>query len=211
MLQSSAYAPLTTTLVLASHNAGKLREIRALLEPIGLRVIDAGAAGVDEPEETAHSFTGNAELKARHSAAHTKLCALADDSGLVVPDLGGDPGIYSARWAGLEKNFTLAMHKVEHALIAAGKTPHGTPAYFACALALAWPSGDCITVEGTVHGTLCFPARGARGFGYDPIFTAHTMEKTFGEIDPDHKHAISHRADAFTKLLTALRSERLLP
>ncbi len=204
------FPALTDPLVLASHNAGKLREIRALLEPLGLRVIDAGEAAITEPEETEDSFTGNAELKARHSAVHSGKTALADDSGLVVPALDGAPGIYSARWAGEDKNFTAAMQRVEKELRAKGHTPTGTPAYFVCALSLAWPSGEQLSVEGTVHGTLRFPPCGEKGFGYDPIFVATGMQQSFAEIDPEHKHAISHRADAFAKLLSALKTERLV-
>lgn len=208
---SSDTFTLSHPVVLASHNAGKLREIRALLEPLGLRVIDAATAGVDEPEETETSFIGNARLKSLHSARHTGSCALSDDSGLVVPAIGGDPGIYSARWAGEQKDFAHAAAKVEQKISESGLTPHGTLAYFVCALSLAWPNGRTIDVEGTVHGSLCFPARGTRGFGYDPIFIAKGHDVTFGEMEPELKHSISHRADAFNKLLAALRAERLIP
>jgi len=205
------FAPLTPTMVLASHNAGKLREIRALLEPLGLRVIDAGEAGVDEPEETGITFIANAELKARYSASKTGLCALADDSGLVVDGLGGAPGIYSARWAGEKKDFTMAMHRVHEELLHAGVEPRGAKAHFVCALSIAWPGGTCLSVQGEVHGSLSFPPRGDKGFGYDPIFVASGMGQTFAEIDPAAKHAMSHRADAFTKLTGALAQYHLLP
>lgn len=208
---SDSYKPLTSTIVLASHNAGKLKEIRALLEPLGLQVIDAGEAGVDEPEETGSTFIENAELKARYSAIKTGKCALADDSGLVVPALGGDPGIYSARWAGEAKDFNYAMARVEEALKKNEVGPDGADAQFVCALSLAWPDGTCLSVQGTVQGTLCFPARGLRGFGYDPIFVAAGMNESFGEIDPVTKHAISHRADAFKQLCDALIAHQLLP
>lgn len=205
------FSPLTPTMVLASHNAGKLREIRALLEPLGLRVIDAGEAGVDEPEETGVTFIENAELKARYSAQRTGLCALADDSGLAVDALAGAPGIYSARWAGPKKDFIMAMHRVHEELLAIGAEPRDAKAHFVCALSIAWPGGTCLSVQGEVHGTLSFPPRGTQGFGYDPIFTASGMRETFGEIDPIAKHAISHRADAFTKLTAALVQYHLLP
>jgi XTP/dITP diphosphohydrolase len=201
---------LTPQLVLASHNKGKLVEIRELLKPYGLDVIDAATAGVDEPEETGISFIENAELKARHSAQHTGLCALADDSGLVVNGLDGMPGIYSARWAGAQKDFSAAMQKVEKALIEKGQTPSGAGAYFACALSLSWPDGHCISLLGKVHGTLQFPPRGLHGFGYDPIFVAQGKTITFGEMDPQEKHAISHRADAFLQLISQLAKQGLL-
>lgn len=206
-----SYAPVSGTIVLASHNAGKLKEIRALLEPLGLQVIDAAAAGVDEPEETGTTFIENAELKARYSAERTGKCALSDDSGLVVPALGGAPGIYSARWAGPEKDFTMAMHRVHEELLQAGVEPRGVDAEFLCALSLAWPDGTCLSVEGKVQGTLRFPPAGTRGFGYDPIFVAAGMDETFAEIDPATKHAISHRADAFKQLCDALVEHHLLP
>lgn len=205
------YAPVSSTVVLASHNAGKLKEIRALLEPLGLKVIDAAQAGVDEPEETGSTFIENAELKARYSAVRTSKCALADDSGLVVPALGGAPGIYSARWAGPEKDFNAAMHRVHEELLKTGVEPRGVDAEFVCALSLAWPNSTCLTVEGRVQGTLRFPPAGTRGFGYDPIFVAAGMDETFAEIDPATKHAISHRADAFKKLCDALIERQLLP
>jgi XTP/dITP diphosphohydrolase len=184
-------------LVIASHNDGKVREIRALLAPYGADVVSAGALGLPEPEETQNSFIGNALLKAHAAASAAGIAALADDSGLAVTALGGDPGIYSARWAGPSKDFALAMQTVEDRL--AGNSDRS--AKFVCALALAWPDGHAETVEGTVSGELVWPPRGRRGFGYDPIFRPAGHEITFGEMDPAVKHEISHRADAFRQLV----------
>lgn len=191
--------PRGATLVVASHNAGKVREISELLAPFGLVVKSAAVLGLDEPEETGTTFTANAELKARTAAEAANLPALADDSGLEVTALGGAPGIYSARWAGNARDFGAAMERVRREMATSGNAD--TSARFVCALTLAWPDGHMETVEGEVHGHLTFPPRGARGFGYDPIFVADGMTQTFGEIDPDAKHAISHRADAFAKLV----------
>lgn len=191
-------------LVIASHNQGKIREIGELLSPFSVTCISAGALGLPEPEETGSTFVANAELKARAAAQGAQLPALADDSGLVVPALGGAPGVVSARWAGPDKDFRFAMHRVETELAAVGcGDPEDSRAYFACALTLAWPDGHVETVEGFVHGHLIFPPRGERGFGYDPIFLADGRQITFGEMDPDEKHRISHRADAFRKLVAA--------
>ncbi len=184
-------------LVIASHNPGKVAEIRALLAPFGADIVSAGELGLPEPDETGRTFMENAELKALASAKGANLPALADDSGLAVHGLGGDPGIYSARWAGPGKDFGLAMKKVEQAL---GDNPDRT-AHFACALSLAWPDGHRETVEGAVYGTLTFPPRGDKGFGYDPIFVPDGHGETFGEADPDWKHSVSHRAAAFRKLV----------
>ena len=184
-------------LVIASHNPGKVAEIRALLAPFGADAVSAGELGLPEPDETGATFLENAELKALASAAGANLPALADDSGLAVHGLGDDPGIYSARWAGPGKDFGLAMKKVEEAL---GDNPDRT-AHFACALSLAWPDGHTETVEGAVYGRLTFPPRGGNGFGYDPIFVPDGRDETFGEADPAWKHSVSHRADAFRKLV----------
>ncbi|MFD1624663.1 RdgB/HAM1 family non-canonical purine NTP pyrophosphatase [Azospirillum griseum] len=184
------------TLVIASHNAGKVREIAELLGPYAARFTTAGALGLPEPEETGDSFVANAELKARAAAAAGHV-ALADDSGLVVPALNGDPGIYSARWAGPTKDFALAMRKVEDGLV--GQTDRS--AYFVCALSLAWPDGHVETVEGRCYGTLVWPPQGLHGFGYDPMFRPDGHSLTFGEMDPAAKHAMSHRADAFAQLV----------
>jgi XTP/dITP diphosphohydrolase len=186
-------------LVIASHNAGKVREIGALVAPYGLDVVAAGALGLAEPEETGASFLDNARLKAHAAAAAAGLPALADDSGLCVDALGGAPGIHSARWGGAAKDFALAMRKVEAAL--AGHADRR--AHFVCALALAWPDGHCEAFEGFVHGKLVWPPRGDHGFGYDPIFVADGHDRTFGEMAPADKDAISHRAAAFAKLVTA--------
>lgn len=190
-------------LVIASHNRGKVREIAALLEPYRVHAGSAGDYGVPEPEETEATFVGNAALKARFVAAATGLPALSDDSGLVVPALGGAPGIHSARWGGPNRDFALAMRKVEDALAAQADAAADRRAFFVCALSLGWPDGECATFEGTVHGTLVWPPRGARGFGYDPMFVPDGHATTFGEMDPDAKHAISHRADAFSKFIAA--------
>ncbi len=191
-------------LVIASHNAGKVREIGELLAPYSVEVVSAGELGLDEPEETGATFAENAELKARAAALASGLPALADDSGLAVTALGGDPGIYSARWAGPEKDFGHAMQKVEDAL--AGEDDRS--AAFICALSVCWPADGTSdlhieTFEGRVDGALVWPPRGDRGFGYDPVFVPVGGEMTFGEMAPDAKHAISHRADAFAKLTAA--------
>jgi XTP/dITP diphosphohydrolase len=186
-------------LVIASHNRGKVGEIGDLLRPLRVEVLSAGDLGLSEPWETGGTFIANAELKAIAATQGSGLPALADDSGLVVPALGGAPGVLSARWAGPEKNFRLAMRLVEGAL--AGT--RDCRAHFACALVLAWPDGHRESFEGVVHGRLVFPPRGERGFGYDPIFMADGRDMTFGEMDPQEKHSISHRADAFRKLVAA--------
>ena len=185
-------------LVIASHNPGKVEEIAALLAPFGTQIVAASELGLDEPEETGESFRENAELKARAAAGATGLPALADDSGLVVPALGGAPGIHSARWAGESRDFRAAMERVEQDLGDADRR-----AWFACVLALCWPDGECQTFEGRVNGTLVWPPRGRRGFGYDAMFVPDGGAVTFGEMDPDAKHRISHRADAFRKLVQA--------
>lgn len=190
-------------LVIASHNEGKVREIRALLAPYGIEPVSAGMLGLPEPEETGTSFAANAELKARASADLSGFPALADDSGLCVEALGGDPGIFSARWAGPDKDFALAMRLVEEHLERAGPEA-GRDAHFVCALSLCWPDGHIETFEGRVDGTLVWPPRGKRGFGYDPMFQPLGHEISFGEMDPEAKHAMSHRADAFRKLVAAI-------
>jgi XTP/dITP diphosphohydrolase len=190
-------------LVIASHNKGKLVEIAALLGPYGIDTVSAAALDVPEPEETGTSFAANAELKARFSADLTGLPALADDSGLCVEALGGDPGIFSARWAGESKDFGLAMELVEKNLAARGDDV-GRDAHFVCALSLCWPDGHVVTVEGRVDGHLVWPPRGANGFGYDAMFVPHGHKLSFGEVDPTAKHAMSHRADAFRKLVAAV-------
>ena len=192
--------PLGERLVIASHNAGKVKEIAVLLEPFGLSVVSAGELGLPEPEETGETFAANAILKAEAAARAANLTALADDSGLAVTALDGEPGIYSARWAGPERDFGAAMQKVEEAL--AGKADRS--AYFICVLALAWPDGRSVTIEGRIDGTLVWPPRGNHGFGYDPMFQPEGQTQTFGEIEPVTKHGMSHRARAFKALVAAL-------
>jgi XTP/dITP diphosphohydrolase len=186
-------------LVIASHNPGKVEEIAELLAPFGIETVSAAALGLPEPEETGDSFEANAALKARASAEGTGLPALADDSGLVVPALGGAPGIYSARWAGTTKDFPMAMARVNREL--GDKDPS---AHFVAVLALAWPDGDIALFRGEVAGSLVWPPRGDRGFGYDPMFLPEGGgAETFGEMDATWKHGISHRARAFAKLAAA--------
>ncbi len=186
-------------LVIATHNPGKLREIADLLAPFGIAVLSAGDLGLPEPEETETSFLGNARLKALAAAQASGFPALADDSGLVVPALGGDPGIYSARWAGPNKDFGTAMARVLDGL-AAQRDRRGS---FVCALALGYPDGSCDAFEGRIEGEIVDAPRGSLGFGYDPIFRPLGYDETFGEMDPQRKHAISHRALAFRQLLAA--------
>ena len=186
-------------LVIASHNPGKAREIAELLAPYGVAVTMAGALGLAEPEETGATFADNARIKALAAAKGSGLPSLADDSGLEVQALGGRPGVESARLAGPAKDFALAMRKIEDEL----KGARDRRANFICALALCWPDGECAAFEGRVDGTLVWPPRGTLGFGYDPVFVAHGHAITFGEMAPEKKHAISHRADAFRKLVAA--------
>jgi len=188
-------------LVVATHNTGKARELAEILDG-RFELVTAGALGLPEPDETEQTFVGNALLKARAAAEASGLIAIADDSGLSVTALDGQPGIYSARWAGPERDFALAMQKVEERL--AETEGDDLSAWFTCALAVAWPGGPAVVVEGRVDGTLTFPPRGTRGFGYDPIFTPQGHKETFGEMDPASKDRMSHRAHAFAKLKAAL-------
>ncbi len=194
-------------LVIATHNEGKLREIRDLLAPFDIECVGAAELGLPEPEEIGNSFVYNAELKAREAADLSGLPALADDSGISVDALHGLPGIFSARWAEDEegrRDFGRAMERVWREVEAAGEEA-GRDAHFTCALALAWPdNGQAELFEGKVFGTLVWPPRGEKGFGYDPMFVPTGHDKTFGEFEPDEKHAISHRAEAFRKLVEAL-------
>ena len=190
-------------LVIASHNQGKVREIAELLGPHGIEPVSAGALGLPEPDETGTTFIANAELKALQAADLSGLPALADDSGLCVEALGGEPGIFSARWAGPDKDFNLAMRLVQDAVTAKGPEA-GRNAHFMCALALAWPDGHVEAFEGRVDGVLVWPPRGTQGFGYDPMFQPIGHSVTFGEMEPGAKHAMSHRADAFAKLVAAV-------
>ena len=189
-------------LIVASHNPGKVREIGDLLAPFGVTPVSAASLSLPEPVEDGDSFTANAEIKALAAATAAGMPALADDSGLVVPALDGAPGIYSARWSGPAKDFSLAMQRVIGELGVKDNSAH-----FVCALTLAWPDGHCETFEGTVHGTLTWPMRGDRGFGYDPIFIPAGHAITFAEMDPAEKHAMSHRADAFRQLIRACFSQ----
>lgn len=191
-------------LVIASHNEGKVREIAELLGPYGIEPVSAADLDLPEPEETGVSFIDNAELKARLAADLSGLPALADDSGLCVDALEGDPGIFSARWAGETKDFRVAMERVHQQMLA--KDPEaGRDAHFVCALAVCWPEdGQGELFEGRIDGTLVWPPRGDQGFGYDPMFQPAGYDLTFGEMDQGEKHAISHRADAFRKLVAAL-------
>lgn len=188
-------------IVVASHNKGKVREIADLLRPYDIEPVSAGELDLPEPEETESTFTGNALLKAQAAAQAAGMPALADDSGYAVAALNGDPGIYSARWAGPERDFGLAMRKVEDALRASGSDDRS--ARFICALALVWPDGEEVVFEGSVSGIQVWPPRGDRGFGYDPIFVPEGHDITFAEMEPDAKHGLSHRADAFRQLLDA--------
>jgi len=184
-------------LLIASHNAGKVREMADLLRPYGLELVAAAKLGLPEPPEDGTSFAENARIKATAAARSAGLVALADDSGLEVEALNGAPGIYSARWAGRDKDFAAAMRRVAQEVIAADAWRGGPRANFAAALALARPDGEAAIFEGRVFGHLVWPPRGEGGFGYDPMFVADGETLTFGEMDPDAKHQISHRARAF--------------
>ena len=188
-------------LVAATHNPGKAREIEALLDG-NYRIVTAGSLNLPEPDETESTFVGNAMLKARHAAEASGEVSLADDSGLSVAARDGAPGIFSARWAGPGKDFALAMKKVEERLEEVGATDRR--AWFTSALAVAWPDGPCVVVEGRIDGELVFPPRGDGGHGYDPIFMPEGSDKTFAEMEDAEKDAISHRARAFARLKAAL-------
>ena len=188
-------------LVVASHNPGKVKEIGELIAPFGIETLGAAQLGLAEPEETGTSFAENALLKAEAAMRASHLPALADDSGLCVAALDGAPGIHSARWAGPQKDFRLAMLRVEEELEKTGS--HDSRAHFVCALALAAPEAESEIFEGRVFGSLIFPPRGRKGFGYDPIFVPEGHRFTFGEMEPQTKHAISHRARAFAKFVAS--------
>ena len=187
-------------LVLATHNPGKYRENADLLKPYGLEVLSAGDLGLPEPEETGSTFKENALLKARAACEATGVAAIADDSGLAAPALGGQPGIHSARWAGPGRDFAVAMERLNREL---GETPDRR-GIFVCNLSVVWPDGATASFEGRLEGRLVWPPRGDRGFGYDPMFQPQGFGITFGEMDPDKKHAMSHRALAFAQLSAAL-------
>ena len=208
--RASGRGRLTGRLVIATHNAGKLREFEELLRPFDLSLLGAAALGLEEPEETGSTFRGNAILKAQAAARASRFVALADDSGLCVDALDGAPGVYSARWAGATKDFGAAMARVERELEAHAAPPPWRAA-FVSVLALAWPDGAVETFEGRVDGSLVFPPRGTAGFGYDPIFRPDGHDRTFGEMSSHEKHgvpvdgslALSHRARAFQKFAHA--------
>ena len=194
-------------LVIATHNAGKLKEIQALLAPYGIECLSAGALGLAEPAETGTTFIENALIKARAAAEASQLPALADDSGLCVDALNGAPGVYTADWAeadvfegGPRRDWYMAMGKVEGKLAELGPDAPRS-CHFACVLAIAWPDGTHAVYEGRARGSLTWPPRGTLGFGYDPVFVPEGDSRTFAELDPAEKHAISHRADAFAKLV----------
>ncbi len=191
--------PAGSRLVLASHNRGKLAEMADLMRPFGIELVSAGELGLPEPEETALDFYGNARLKAAAAASGSSLPSLADDSGFCVAALGGAPGVFSARWAGPEKDFAAAMEKVNRE-----RAGHAeTRAWFVCVLSLAWPDGQSASFFGRVEGRIAWPPRGTFGFGYDPMFVPLGAELTFGEMDPAEKHATSHRARAMAQLVKA--------
>lgn len=200
MPMPTPHAAAFDRLVIASHNQGKVKEIHEMLAPLHISVMSASEARVDEPEETGATFEANAVLKAEHCCHATSLPSLADDSGLVVPAIGGAPGIYSARWAGPDKDFRAAFERIRLEL---GDKPKD--AYFICVLALAMPGAQTLAFEGRIDGTLTFPPRGDRGFGYDPIFIPKGHDVTFGELDPNIKNGISHRARAFARFLDYLQ------
>jgi XTP/dITP diphosphohydrolase len=206
---------LTGPVVIATHNPGKLVEIRELLAPYGIAAQSAGELGLSEPKETGRTFAENAALKAIAAAKATDCSAFADDSGLVVDALGGEPGIQSARWAGPDKDFRFAMNKIQTLLVERGaRTPAQRCAHFIAALCLAWPDGHVEQFEGRVDGVAVWPPRGDKGFGYDPLFLPDGFDRTFGQMSAEEKHGLppkgkglSHRARAFVKLADAcLRS-----
>jgi XTP/dITP diphosphohydrolase len=214
---TSDIRPLTSdTLVIATHNPGKLAEMRELLAPYGIAAISAGELALAEPDENGMTFTDNSRIKATAAAAVAQLPALADDSGLVVEALDGAPGIHSARWAGSDRNFHRAMETIERQLRARGAiTPERRRAHFVSALCLAWPDGHAEEFEARVAGTLVWPPRGDRGFGYDPMFLPDGQQRTFGEMSSEEKHGLpprgkglSHRARAFVKLAEACLERR---
>ena len=207
---------ITGKLVIATHNPGKLNEMRELLEPHGIEAVSAGELGLGEPEETGDSFCANARIKAIAAAQAASLPAFADDSGLVVDALDGAPGIHSARWAGADRNFARAMGEIDARLRGRGATaPTDRTAHFISALCVAWPEGDFEEFEGRVDGVLVWPPRGDQGFGYDPMFLPDGHARTFGEMSSEEKHelpprgkGLSHRARAFFKLAEACLEKR---
>jgi XTP/dITP diphosphohydrolase len=210
-MPSQRHRPIAGRLVIATHNPGKLREMRELLAPYGVEAIAAGDLGLGEPEETGSGFRENAHIKAAAAANATQLPAFADDSGLVVDALGGAPGIHSARWAGADKDFARAMGEIDDRLRGRGATtPADRTAHFISALCVAWPDGHAEEFEGRIDGVLVWPPRGEEGFGYDPMFLPAGHDRTFGEMTSEEKHGLppggrglSHRARAFRKLAEA--------
>jgi XTP/dITP diphosphohydrolase len=202
---------LTGPLVIATHNPGKLKELRELLAPYGIAAQSAGELGLPEPEETGSTFAANARIKAMAAATAARQVAFADDSGLAVEALGGEPGIHSARWAGPDKDFPAAMSRVNTLMCERGATaPQQRRAQFVAALCLAWPDGHTEEFEGRVDGVIVWPPRGDKGFGYDPLFLPDGFDRTFGEMSAEEKHGLppqgrglSHRARAFMKLADA--------
>jgi XTP/dITP diphosphohydrolase len=211
-MPSQRHRPIAGRLVIATHNLGKLREMRELLAPYGVEAVAAGELGLGEPEETGASFGENAHIKAAAATEAAQLPAFADDSGLVVDALGGAPGIHSARWAGADKNFARAMGEIDTKLRGIGATaPPDRTAHFISALCVAWPDGHTEEFEGRIDGVLVWPPRGDKGFGYDPMFLPAGYDRTFGEMTSEEKHGLppggrglSHRARAFRKLAEAL-------
>jgi XTP/dITP diphosphohydrolase len=213
---SVLHRPLSGRLVIATHNAGKLAELRELLAPYGIDATSAGELGLAEPEETGMTFRANAHIKAEAAAQASGMPAFADDSGLAVDALSGEPGIHSARWAGADRNFRRAMEMIEEKLRERGATtPQRRKAHFVSALSVAWPDGHAEEFEGRVDGTLVWPPRGDKGFGYDPIFLPEGHARTFGEMSSEEKHGLpprglglSHRARAFRKFAEACLERR---
>jgi XTP/dITP diphosphohydrolase len=211
-----AHRPIAGRLVIATHNPGKLAEMRDLLAVYGVEAISAGDLGLPEPEETGTSFRANARIKAEAAAKASNMPAFADDSGLTVDALNGDPGIYSARWAGPDKDFRFAMNKIQSLLVERGaKNADERRGHFVSALCVAWPDGHVEEFEATVDGTIVWPPRGTAGFGYDPLFKPDGHERTFGEMSAEEKHGLpprgaglSHRARAFLKLAEACLERR---
>jgi XTP/dITP diphosphohydrolase len=209
--QAPVHRRISGRIVIATHNPGKLREMRELLAPYGIEAVSAGDLGLSEPDETGTTFRANARIKAHAAAKAANLPAFADDSGLAVDELGGEPGIHSARWAGPDKNFPRAMQTVEDKLRECGATqPDRRKAHFVSALCVAWPDGHSEDFEARVDGTLVWPPRGTLGFGYDPMFLPDGHTRTFGEMSADEKHGLpprgkglSHRARAFVMLAEA--------
>ena len=209
--KTSDHRRLAGRVVIATHNPGKLAEMRELLAPYGVAAVPAGELGLPEPDETGTTFAANARIKAVAAAEASRLPAFADDSGLAVDALNGEPGIHSARWAGLSKDFAAAMQEVDRGLRERGATAPGQRhAHFVSALCVAWPDGHLEEFEARVDGTLIWPPRGTRGFGYDPMFLPDGFDRTFGEMESVEKHGLpprgrglSHRARAFVKLAEA--------